>query len=146
MANVGEQLLQPESGWIGFDDSTINIKYDSNWMYTTSKIFYNSTIHYCHIDNGVMTFYVYGTKIRIIGNSSNAYTTKNIITIDGNDELLNCYSDIADGTDSAYQRLLYEKLDLEKKIHKIEIKTVTESGKKNCIAFNRQEIYEDGYM
>ena len=146
MANVGEQLLQPESGWIGFDDSNINIKYDSNWMYTTNTVFYNSIIHYCHIDNGVMTFYVYGTKIRIIGNSSNAYTTKNIITIDGNDELLNCYSDIDDGTSSVYQRLLYEKLDLEKKIHKIEIKTVTESGKKYCIAFDRLDIDEDGYM
>ena len=146
MANVGEQLLQPESGWIGFDDSNINIKYDSNWMYITSTFFYNSTIHYCHLDNGVMTFYVYGTKIRIFGNSSNAYTTKNIITIDGNDELLNCYSDIDDGANSAYQRLLYEKLDLEKKIHKIEIKTDTESGKKFCIAFDRLDIDEDGYM
>ena len=147
MANIGDQLLTPETGWQGIDDTNTNLLYNNNWSNMSKSTFYNSTIHYCHVNNGILTFYFYGSKVRLVGNMSDAYSTKNKIKIDGIEEQLSCYnSTIVDGANSAYIRLLYEKTGLNQKIHKVEIETVAESGKKYCIAFDRLDIDDDGHM
>ncbi len=121
-AKVGDILLQPEDGWKRIDDTDVNIKYRGVWKNdVVNSSLYNSTCHYKapEVDNNPASirFDFEGTKLRIIALTVNPYDSDAKILIDGREEVINFSS-----TDTIYQRLVYEKLNLPQGVHKVEIK------------------------
>ncbi|WP_255292412.1 hypothetical protein [Bacillus cereus] len=121
-AKVGDVLLQPETGWKRIDDTDVNIKYRGVWKNdVVNSSLYNSTCHYKapEVDNNPASirFDFEGTKLRIIALTVNPYDSDAKILIDGREEVINFSS-----TDTIYQRLVYEKLNLPQGVHKVEIK------------------------
>ncbi|MGD6999031.1 hypothetical protein ACQCWD_20890 [Bacillus thuringiensis] len=121
-AKVGDVLLQPETGWKRIDDTDVNIKYRGVWKNdVVNSSLYNSTCHYKapEVDNNPasISFDFEGTKLRIIALTVNPYDSDAKILIDGREEVINFSS-----TDTIYQRLVYEKLNLSQGVHKVEIK------------------------
>lgn len=122
IAKVGDILLQPEDGWKRIDDTDVNIKYRGVWKNdVVNSSLYNSTCHYKapEVDNNPASirFDFEGTKLRIIALTVNPYDSDAKILIDGREEVINFSS-----TDTIYQRLVYEKLNLPQGVHKVEIK------------------------
>ncbi|NYS75919.1 hypothetical protein [Bacillus sp. BH32] len=122
IAEVGDVLLQPEIGWQRIDDTDANIKYRGVWKNdVVNSSLYNSTCHYKapEVDNNPasISFDFEGTKLRIIALTVNPYDSDAKILIDGREEVINFSS-----TDTIYQRLVYEKLNLSQGVHKVEIK------------------------
>ncbi|EJR57241.1 hypothetical protein IIO_04768 [Bacillus cereus VD115] len=122
IAKVGDVLLQPETSWKRIDDTDANIKYRGVWKNdVVNSSLYNSTCHYKapEVDNNPasISFDFEGTKLRIIALTVNPYDSDAKILIDGREEVINFSS-----TDTIYQRLVYEKLNLSQGVHKVEIK------------------------
>lgn len=121
MAKVGDQLLQPESGWKRIDDNYEHIKY-TEFNYGTHPSCYGNTYHQCAIygsnisnANNKIQFNFYGSKIRIIGLRNSAYSNNVEIDIDGVKENFSCSGN------ELYECLLYEKNELSKKEHIVTI-------------------------
>ncbi|NFC72970.1 cell adhesion protein [Clostridium botulinum] len=117
MAQIGQQLLQPESGWRRYDDTDSNISYIGDWIHTNYASYYKTTASYIQT-NGELKFNFTGDKIRIIGQSnltSNAYSENVKIIIDNVIYILN--GKIGSGT----QILQFEKQNLRYKEHHIKI-------------------------
>ncbi|PHD44909.1 hypothetical protein COF67_25235 [Bacillus toyonensis] len=126
-AKVGDQLLQPESGWKRIDDTDASFKYVGNsWKsgITAGDEWFNSTFHYIDGGSGEVAFRFSGTKLRIIGCLQEPqYRSNDIkIIIDGNQEM---YSEQSDKI--RYQTLVYEKLGLAEGVHDVVIKSGTTS-------------------
>ncbi|ABS42480.1 hypothetical protein [Clostridium botulinum] len=68
MAKIGEQLLQPESGWKRYDDSNKNISYIGNGWLTE----YNS--HFSNTIGDKICFNFIGSKIRILVFTNNSHS------------------------------------------------------------------------
>ena len=70
MANIREQLLQPEEGWIRIDNTDSKIVYNGNWANDNLVLegvdYYNHTISYTNNKDDSLDFYFYGSKLRII--------------------------------------------------------------------------------
>ncbi|WP_434290330.1 hypothetical protein [Clostridium botulinum] len=117
MAQIGQQLLQPESGWRRYDDTDSNISYIGDWIHTNYASYYKTTASYVQT-NGELRFNFTGDKIRIIGQSnstSNDYSENVKIIIDNVIYILN--GKIGSGT----QILQFEKQNLRYKEHHIKI-------------------------
>ncbi|PEN53268.1 hypothetical protein CN540_20320 [Bacillus toyonensis] len=126
-AKVGDQLLQPESGWKRIDDTDASFKYVGNsWKsgITAGDEWFNSTFHYIDGGSGEVAFRFSGTRLRIIGCLQEPqYRSNDIkIIIDGNQEM---YSEQSDKI--CYQTLVYEKLGLAEGVHDVVIKSGTTS-------------------
>ncbi|WP_315082299.1 Ig-like domain-containing protein [uncultured Clostridium sp.] len=136
-ATVGQQLFQPEDGWKRYDESNINIKYIGNgWnTYSYSNYYKGTVISSKNLDS--MIFYVYSDKVRLIGSITHNYSSKMKIIIDDKEEQL--YSQYGN---TSYQSVLFEKTNMSKKIHKIELKNL-ESG---WIDLDAVDINENGYL
>lgn len=135
MATIGEVLLTPEDGWQRYDDSNSYIIYNGTWDSSNYTGYYNNTRHFASSDDSFIEFYFYGTKLRIITLSTPNRGLCNI-TIDDVSESYN-----ASNTSTIYQVLLYEKLNLEKKIHHVKIEKASSYLDLDCI-----DIDDDGHM
>ncbi|HID0767957.1 TPA: cell adhesion protein [Clostridium botulinum] len=68
MATIGEQLLQPESGWKRYDDSDNNISYvGDGWERENNS-------HYSKIVGDKICFNLVGSKIRILVFTNNSHS------------------------------------------------------------------------
>lgn len=121
MAVIGEQLPTPDVGYQRINNSHEYINYtNSNLYYTSVSSAFESDMHYSwNIPNdSKVVFYFYGTKLRLICLNSNEQPTysQNYVKIDDNvnEELYRVEK-------GARFLLAYEKINLEKKIHKVEI-------------------------
>ncbi|MHB9924545.1 cell adhesion protein [Clostridium botulinum] len=117
MATIGQQLLQPESGWKRYDDRNENINYVGNWIHENYVSYYKTTASYIKT-NGELSFNFTGDKIRIIGqnnSTSNTYCENVKIIIDNVIYILN--GKIGSGT----QILQFEKQNLKYKEHHIKV-------------------------
>nr|WP_307897424.1 hypothetical protein [Clostridium botulinum] len=117
MVTIGQQLLQPESGWKRYDDRNENINYVGNWIHENYASYYKTTASYIKT-NGELSFNFTGDKIRIIGqnnSTSNTYCENVKIIIDNVIYVLN--GRIGNGT----QILQFEKQNLRYKEHHIKI-------------------------
>lgn len=137
MASIGDQLKTPESGWQRIDDYNMNIKYVGEWMTMSGTNYYNGSVHYLptNINDASVNFYFYGSKIRIIGRM-NTNCGSVIIKIDETEYTFN------EKGSSKYQALVFEKLDLEKKVHSVKIYKTTSY----MCYFDAFDIDEDGHM
>lgn len=124
-AKVGDQLLQPESGWKRMDDADSNIQYDGKWNFiTTQKGAYNETIHYYSAPSGSTeeasaTFKFKGTKLRLVALSS-YFQKKAILKIDGISYDLTKVEGRSP-INGVQQTLMFEATELEDKEHLVEL-------------------------
>lgn len=122
LARLGDKLVEPEPGWVRFDDTHKNIEYNGFWKTTEGDVScYNNTHHWkSKEDNNDSTisarFVFKGTKFRLISMTSPSYPEDIELKIDGQKEILKL-----SGEDMKYQTLAYEKKNLEDMIHVIEL-------------------------
>ncbi|MGS5013123.1 hypothetical protein [Bacillus cereus] len=122
LARLGDKLVEPEPGWVRFDDTHKNIEYNGFWKTTEGDVScYNNTHHWkSKEDNNDSTisarFLFKGTKFRLISMTSPSYPEDIELKIDGQKEILKL-----SGEDMQYQTLAYEKKNLEDMIHVIEL-------------------------
>lgn len=144
MANIKEQLLTPEEGWQRIDDSDSNIIYNgTGWVTEQKDAFassYNSTRHYNN--QGNITFYFYGSKIRILCGSYPTRSTSINIDIDNiNYTFSENYKTV---TTPSVQEIVYEKVDLNKELHKVMI-YLSENDTK-YYELDAIDIDDDGFL
>ena len=116
---VGSKLLQPEKGWIRFNQDNSNITYskimyssDSQWsQWSDDTIFTNSV-------GANLKFNFVGNKIRIISPVLESYSSNIEISIDGKAETFSEYFSGAGLNDS---RLVFEKSNLSSGEHTVVI-------------------------
>lgn len=116
MATIGQPLMQPEQGWKRYDDTDSAIKYANTVTHTQNTNAYNGGYH--APSNTKVAFNFTGTKIRIIG-YSNTSTYSDLIQIKI-DEIPYNFSQMG-SVAGVYQALNFEHLELENKIHVVEI-------------------------
>ena len=118
MANIGDQLKNPENGWkriLCSDSSKFN--YSPLWaMYNEPNssckyVFYVDTV------DQYVTFKFYGNSFRIIGINWESSSNKIGVSIDGKSEEY-----FSEQTSLAYDILCYEKTNLELKEHTVKIR------------------------
>ncbi|EMS69958.1 Ig-like domain-containing protein [Ruminiclostridium cellobioparum] len=145
-ATIGQPLLSPEAGWQRIDDSNRLIKFEgTNWLEITNSNWHESTVHYINsgTEANYITFSFKGTKLRIIDNIYQiGHSEKIEITIDGQTEY---YSEHHNNAYTTIRGIVYEKLELENKIHKVKIK-VSADAKEKYMCFDAIDIDDTGYL
>ncbi|MED3447927.1 hypothetical protein P4483_29195 [Bacillus thuringiensis] len=122
LARLGDKLVEPEPGWVRFDDTHKNIEYNGFWKTTEADVScYNNTHHWkSKEDNNDSTisarFLFKGTKFRLISMTSPSYPEDIELKIDGQKEILKLSGEVMQ-----CQTLAYEKKNLEDMIHVIEL-------------------------
>lgn len=127
MAQIGEPLLAPESGWRRFDSANSNIV--SNTSQTADANSYGGTYYWLCNKDDYVRFNFTGTKIRLIClmqasqyiGTASAGGDANVI-IDGQSYTFGTQQE--DGA-LVYQTLNFEKTDLQDGEHTIEISNPT---------------------
>lgn len=144
MSIVGEQLLQPEDGWQRIDNIDNSFKYIGLWKKDTSQGLYNNTGMYIQenatmeeVNSSYITFVFYGSKIRIFHTRYTSHSSNMKCIIDDIE-----YENYNIHGETMRQYLAFEKINLEKKIHVVTIK----SGDAVRFDFDCVDIDEDGYM
>lgn len=120
MATIGQQLLQPESGWKRYDDSDLRILYTGTWTNQVEGNSYNGNFKYTSTNLSSCKFQFFGTQFRVIARVATARSSNIKILIDGIEENFSEY-----GTTALSQVLVYEKLGLILSHHTVEIIHIT---------------------
>ncbi|MDA2379462.1 hypothetical protein PDN17_24520 [Bacillus cereus] len=122
LARLGDKLVEPEPGWVRFDDTHKNIEYNGFWKTTEGDVScYNNTHHWKskedNNDSNISARFLFkGTKFRLISMTSPSYPEDIELKIDGQKEILKLSGEVMQ-----YQTLVYEKKNLEDMIHVIEL-------------------------
>lgn len=152
MVVVGQQLLQPEQGWIRYNDTSPNIKYFGTWSYGLMSSYYDGDRRLTSSLGAYVEFEFTGSDIRIIGALGNAGTettnsTRVEVTIDNNP--IEAYSTVSSAISSTqFQIVLYQKLGLPYGVHKVRIEN-KQSGKNvtiDAIDINPNNPIKDEYL
>lgn len=112
MANVGEQLLLPETGWQRFNYNDTRIKIVGG--YTDSGGYKNSLI----VNPASITIYFTGTSIRLLCSIYDNQSTDVLVTIDGKEFHYSAH----ESSTVIYCGLAFEKTSLKNKPHKLVMK------------------------
>ncbi|MBY6916067.1 Ig-like domain-containing protein [Clostridium botulinum] len=135
-ATVGEQLLQPEEGWRRYDDNDSNITYNGDWIYASDQLCYNGYGHYSpnfYTGNESVKFNCYSSRLRVISIQYPEYASNYKILIDNKEYVFSLNGnyirqnlaldlqfdkgihsiEIFCGTDSNYQRLYIDAIDVD---------------------------------
>ncbi len=118
-ASVGQQLLQPESNWVRFDDSFSEIKRDSTFStISLPNEAYNGSYYGSTKKDATISFTFTGTKIRLIAPTYTFQSRDIGVTIDG--KSVGSYS--AYSATRMMQVIVFEKTDLSNSKHTIQLK------------------------
>lgn len=143
MATIGQQLLQPESGWKRYDDRNENINYVGSWV----KGSYSSTQYYLgtdtYVDIGItsnknshtISFNFTGSKIRIIGFKNTSGTESCFVNIDGIE-----YNFSQNSSTLTQGCLNFELLNLTNKEHYVQIYSNNSNSSKYGMVFDAVDI------
>lgn len=147
MATIGQTLTAPESGWRRYDDTDSRIKYTGAWSYYTNYTSANnSTIHANHSLNDSLIFKFYGTKLRLLLDVWYDAEQTIKVTVDDIDYTVNGNPNNMTNTGtSAFQVLVFEKLNLSSGVHTVKIINTLSSGY-NFIYFDAIDIDDTGYL
>ncbi|EQB4338201.1 hypothetical protein ACP49_16610 [Clostridium botulinum] len=139
MATIGEQLLQPESGWIRYDDTDSNINYvGTKQIVSGSKYSNGSLMYFQPSENCTIKFNFIGSKIRLIDTMSSNRSSNMNIKIDDVNYIFSDYS-----PSSIDQRLIFEKTGLLFKEHFVEI---SNNQKDTVYGLDAIDIDENGRL
>ncbi len=122
-ATVGQQLTQPESGWLRYDDGNSAIVYTGTWVNNTINGAYNGKSHHTkyNVEEAIgskMNFDFYGTKVRLIGQYWTTDSNSIDVYIDGVfDKNISQIS----GSTQTRQILNFEKIGLTEGRHTVEM-------------------------
>ena len=146
-AAVGQQLFQPEDSWRRFDDRDKKIKYEGTWSLNngfTSEEYLNCNTHAIgnESDNNQITFYFYGSKVRLLSNIY--YNRIGYFDIYLDDDFVGRYNQYSDV--SKYFSVYFEKINMDKSIHKLSIKNIDYNKSGNLFVFDAIDIDEDGCL
>ncbi|WP_315109796.1 Ig-like domain-containing protein [Clostridium intestinale] len=142
-ATVGQSLTAPEAGWQRFDDTDNKILYiGTDWNSSKIANYFNGTVKHFKpnpiSDDQIVKIKFYGTKFRYISSIYTDYTSSLIVRIDGvESNPINLYS-----SSERQQILLYEKNNLSKDVHTVEIYSTDNKR----WAFDAIDIDSDGYL
>ncbi|WP_254613116.1 discoidin domain-containing protein [Brevibacillus sp. HB1.2] len=120
ISGVGDQLLEPDTGWIRYDthDEIDAFKWSSGWSdYTDYRYFKGKTRH-ANTVNQSASFKFYGTKIRLLGLYHPNRSTNISVTVDGEMKTVSMHS-----TTEQLSTIWFENLNLPFGEHTVEIKT-----------------------
>lgn len=132
MANIGDILTNPESGYQRISCLNLNVKYTGSWTYDAKNTYSLNVSDY-------VEFYFYGTKIELCNALHSSHSQNVTINLDGTEENFSQYQS---SSTAQYYVLCYKKEGLEKKVHKVKIySTETSAPRMSTI-----DIDEDGYM
>lgn len=146
--SVGDRLYSPEEGWTRYDDTDSRIVYDGNstLLNRSNGNVYKNTYHYTNPNmSGVkIKFQFYGTKLRIITWKCFDNSGANV-KIDGID--YGNYSNYISDSGGSY--LFFERSNLEKCEHRVEITSldksmISPSGSQNYFTLDAIDIDSDG--
>ena len=136
---VGDVLTAPEDGWQRIDDADEKIYYTGTWTQYTDSEAWNAGHTMTATIGDYLIFYVCSNNIRIISPINNNLSSNISIFIDS-DTLSETYSIY--NSSAIYNTIVYEKLNMENKYHKVMIKANT-----NAITlFDAVDIDSDGYL
>nr|DAQ97541.1 MAG TPA: carbohydrate esterase [Caudoviricetes sp.] len=139
VATVGDVLTAPENGWQRIDDTNSKIYYTGTWTQYTDSEAWNAGHTMTATIGDYLIFYVCSNNIRIISPINNNLSSNISIFIDS-DTLSETYSIY--NSSAIYNTIVYEKLNMENKYHKVMIKANT-----NAITlFDAVDIDSDGYL
>lgn len=129
---VGDVLLEPESGWKRYDDSDTKFIFGAGFSASTSQSTYNKTFHQCQTSSGSITtdgeitFAFTGTKFRIIGTTYSEYSNNVQVTVDGVVHgTMNCTNT---GSSGVWQALMYEATGLTNTTHRVKLKMINKTA------------------
>jgi len=136
-AVTGKSLNNPENGWQRFDDTDAKLNYSGSWKDTVISSYWNGSSKLCLKGNiSTISFKFYGTKIRIIGDTSKRNAKNHIIIIDGKEYTFSEYGS------SEFKVLVYERSKLDLGVHSVEIK----SSSTGNLIFDAIDIDDIGYL
>lgn len=120
MAYIGQVLKNPETGWKRYDDANTLITYEGDWRIAESSYAAYGKYHLCAGKSKIRFSFV-GSKLRIIGGTHRGWTGTVYVEIDG--ENCGTYTNYNPASYGEYSILLYEKNDLEYKVHNVVLHT-----------------------
>ena len=120
MAYIGQVLKSPETGWRRYDDANTLITYEGDWRIAESSYAAYGKYHLCAGKSKIRFSFV-GSKLRIIGGTHKGWTGTVYVEIDG--ENCGTYTNYNPASYGEYSILLYEKNDLEYKVHNVVLHT-----------------------
>lgn len=116
-SKLNQTLIEPENGWIRYDDTHTMFTYIGTVRENSSNA-YNSTTMKFATNGAQVTFSFYGEGLRIIADTWASYRSNDIrVVIDDVEESFNIRTTATAET----VKCVYEKLDLEKKNHNVKI-------------------------
>ncbi|WP_432664902.1 cohesin domain-containing protein [Wukongibacter baidiensis] len=139
-ASVGEQLLQPESGWKRIDDKDSRFSYSEGIINYSSNNFYNGGCIYFDTEGEEIKFNFTGDKLRIIANNWNSYSDNISVIIDNQNYIMD--QSTAESGGNVACSINFEKTDLSDSEHSVIIRT---NDKFYC-AFDAVDIDENGEL
>lgn len=140
MANVGEQLLQPESGMKRIDDTFYAIKYNgSSWTHFSNNDtnYNNGTGHSNNKKGEYYEIYCYTSKFNIIANYADNLSNDVDIFINSEKENFSQYNSSTNTKICVFKKYFENK-------QLIHLKVVNKTN--NYINIDAIDIDEDGYM
>ncbi|HBF0841565.1 TPA: discoidin domain-containing protein [Clostridioides difficile] len=144
MTRVGDSLPQSEEGWKRYNDGCVNICYSELYKRVPISSCYGGTGTYVKnvpYDKTDINFSFIGSKIRIMCDVCSDRSDLIDINLDGEIEQFSTRSSSA----MNYSKIVYEKLDLDNKLHNIKI-----SINKNSVVvyffFDCIDINEGGHI
>ncbi len=126
MANIGDTLTKPESGWKRIDDSHDNITYKGYFALIANSSAYNGSVYFipesataAQVLESSINFKFTGDKIRIISSKFDGYSDSVALIIDGEKTLFS----FKGSSTSVAMKLLVEKTGLSNSLHTVEIRS-----------------------
>ncbi|WP_312113527.1 discoidin domain-containing protein [Brevibacillus reuszeri] len=114
----GVQLKTPDAGWKRYDETGV-IKFNGTWSPLRNSGYYSGEQKYTSLIGSSYEFQFKGTQVRIIGTYHNTYSDLAEVSVDGVIETFSAkHPSASTGFDQA---LLYEKTDLEDKLHTVKV-------------------------
>lgn len=143
ISTVGSVVPSPEAGWKRYDENLSIFSYaGTGWTSATTANAYGGTVISTLIAGDSVKFNFKGTKLRIItavnnqtGTSMGSNSVK--VNIDGIEEAFSCYAPLL------WKVISYEKLNLEDKIHTVQI---TNNQNNAVFWFDAVDIDDSGYI
>ncbi|MCC0672710.1 discoidin domain-containing protein [Clostridioides sp. ES-S-0145-01] len=144
MASVGDALPQPDEGWKRYNDDCVNIVYSELYKRVPMSSCYGGTGTYVKnvpYNETDINFSFIGSKIRIMCDVCSDRSDLIDINLDGKVEQFSTRT----GNAWNFSKIVYEKLDLDNKLHNIKI-SINKNSVVVYLFFDCIDIDESGHI